>query len=166
MQPGDNSGEISPFVLPGDAKVQDERACKTVNHDDDDEAEDAEKLARAEAFQQWLHDRQHPMITEEKSLVIALVTEDLHRRQIDDLNPIADEELHDPEVGRIWLHRLANRDKLIEEAADTLDGPVELVGELLSFAVTALEMWAYRTGLDPLRLVQVIALGWERDSLR
>ena len=99
---------------------------------------------------------------EPQSQVVALVTENLHRRRIDEDDPIVGDPLNDPAVREIWLARRQVESDLISEVFDG-DQPEETIGALVAFAATAVEMWARDFGGDPAILVQRIALGWTQD---
>jgi hypothetical protein len=100
-----------------------------------------------------------------QQLVVALVTEDLHRRKRDDEDPLfldLVELFQDDETARAWLERLEVRSDLIASVVAEDEVEIEdFIAELLSFAVSALEMWALHTrDRTPEGLVRQIALQW------
>ena len=100
----------------------------------------------------------------EEELVVALITEELHRRQIEDADPVLEMALAgDADAAKAWLARTQIENDLISQVIDWEGGPEDPIRQLLSFAVTAVEMWALHTGKDPSLLVQAIVLRWSAD---
>lgn len=95
--------------------------------------------------------------------IVALVTENIHRRLLDRSDPIIGDPLSDPVAAREYLARIDTESKLIAEAVESPDGPEDFVGELVAFAATAVEIWALESEHDPLTLLERIALQWESD---
>ena len=58
-----------------------------------------------------------------------------------------------------WLKRQDPIDALKADLLEEEELEGEALGELVSFAATAVEMWGICGGLDPVSLVQQIALG-------
>ena len=96
--------------------------------------------------------------------VVALISENLTRRQLDGTDPIQGDPFTNPQYAQQWLDRLEVESRLIQELLADQELSTEAVGLLIAFASTAVEMWAMYTGRDPLDLVQNIAVRWKRDS--
>ena len=93
--------------------------------------------------------------------IVSLVTENMHRRSLDQSNPIIGEPALEPGAARDYLARIDTESKLIAEAVDGPNGPEDFVGELVAFAATALELWALESKHDPFALLEQIAIQWE-----
>jgi len=90
--------------------------------------------------------------------VIPLVTENLHRRIVDDSQPLDGDPFATKEAGEEWLRRIQVETDLIREAVDGSTFEVEdFIGELVAFAATAVEMWALHCGENPQDLVKAVA---------
>jgi hypothetical protein len=96
--------------------------------------------------------------------IVALITENLTRRQLRDFDPVTGTPLS----AQRWLGLMTDPDdqesRLLEELEDDEGFTAAALGELVSFAATAVEMWAMYAGKDPLELVQAVASRWERDD--
>jgi hypothetical protein len=96
--------------------------------------------------------------------ILALITENLTRRQLRDFDPVSGTPLS----AERWFGPIPDGDdhesRLIEEPGDDQEFPTAAMGELVAFAATAVEMWAMYAGKDPLELVQAVASRWERDD--
>ena len=106
------------------------------------------------------------MISDGHDQVVALISENLTRRQLDDTDPIQGDPFTNPEYAQQWLDRLEVESRLIQGLLVEKELSTEAVGLLIAFASTAVEMWAMYTGRDPLDLVQNIAVRWKRDDSR
>ena len=108
--------------------------------------------------------------TEAERWVVAVVTEHLHRRQLDDTQPIQGDPFSNKEAGDEWLARLAVEEGLIHDLLfeggleDGETGAEEVVGALVSFAASAVEMWARPSGKDPQAVVRAVAI--QQEALR
>jgi len=101
------------------------------------------------------------VISDVHGRVVALVTENLTRRRLDETDPIMADPFTDADAARQWLSRTEVEERLITELLESDDAGTEAVGALVAFAATAVEMWGLRSGRDPLTLVQNIASKWE-----
>jgi hypothetical protein len=95
--------------------------------------------------------------------VVALITENLTRRQLDDFDPVTGTPLS----AERWLGLTTNHEsRLIDKLGHNEEFATAALEELVSFAATAVEMWAMYAGRDPVELVQAIASRRERDDPR
>ncbi len=96
--------------------------------------------------------------------IVALITENLIRRQLDDFDPITGTPLSAERWLGLINDREDNESRLIQELGEDEELAAGALKELVSFAATAVEMWAMYAGKDPLELVQAVASRWERDD--
>jgi hypothetical protein len=92
-----------------------------------------------------------------------LLTEHLHRLALDRTDPIeVDLALNDPAVAGAYLDRIAVEEQLLADIGDLDNDDLrETLTELVSFAATALELWAAHTSDSaPEGLLQQIAKRW------
>jgi hypothetical protein len=101
------------------------------------------------------------VISDVHGQVVALITENLTRRRLDETDPITADPFTDLDAARQWLVRTEVEERLIKDLLESDDAGSEAVGALVAFAATAVEMWGLRSGKDPLALVQNIASKWE-----
>jgi hypothetical protein len=100
-------------------------------------------------------------MTPEREWVIAVLTEHLHRSELDrTFGPLP--EATDEESSKAWLERYGQEVDLIEEVLrlgdDSEEGVYNYLVELVGFLGTAIEMWALHTDApSPAELVQAIA---------
>ncbi len=98
--------------------------------------------------------------------IVALITENLTRRQLEDFDPVTGTPLS----AERWLGLTADGDdhqsRLIEELGSDEESATGALEELVSFAATAVEMWAMYAGKDPLELMRAVASRWERNDLK
>jgi hypothetical protein len=96
--------------------------------------------------------------------IVALVTENLTRRQLDDFDPVTGTPLS----AERWLGLVPDgedpENRHLEKLSEDEEFAARGLRELVSFAATAVEMWAMYAGKDPLELVRAVASRLERDE--
>lgn len=97
---------------------------------------------------------------EAHDLVISLITETLHRRALDETDPIPGDPLTNLTSARKLLDRIDVEHDLISQILGTPNAPEDTIAELATFAAMTFEWAARRTHHEPLALLQEIVRQW------
>ena len=89
--------------------------------------------------------------------IVALVTDNLHCRLLDEREPLERDPWHDPDAASEYL---ARRESGIEILGDLLEveAETEVIDDLVNFSATVIQMWAEDSGQDPFAILQEFAV--------
>ncbi len=105
------------------------------------------------------------MTSDLQNQIVALITENLTRRQLHDFDPVTGTPLSAERwLGLATDYENDHENRLVDELDERKALAAGALEEVVSFAATAVEMWAMYAGKDPLELVQAVASRWERDD--